>query len=103
MIALFVPEITSTVVFVLSIKRTSWTQASGKLLDAIGEKLNEKRGQADDRFYRIMLKSKIAARRGDAALFVPEITSTVVFVLSIKRTSWTRIPIATVFFMRRIK
>lgn len=41
-------------------------KASGKLLDAIGEKLNEKRGQADDRFYRIMLKSKIAARRGDA-------------------------------------
>ncbi|MDE7023539.1 MAG: hypothetical protein K2O72_04920 [Ligilactobacillus sp.] len=40
-------------------------KASGILLDDIGEKLNEKRGQADDRFYRIMLKSKIAARRGD--------------------------------------
>lgn len=43
-------------------------QASGKLLDDIGDKLNEKRGKADDRFYRIMLKSKIASRRGDTTV-----------------------------------
>lgn len=43
-------------------------QASGKLLDDIGDKLNEKRGKADDRFYRIMLKSKIVARRGDTTV-----------------------------------
>ncbi len=42
--------------------------ASGKLLDEIGNKLNVNRGKADDRFYRIMLKSKIASRRGDTTI-----------------------------------
>lgn len=42
--------------------------ASGKLLDEIGEKVGEVRGQADDEFYRIMLKSKIASRKGDATV-----------------------------------
>ncbi|OXC07228.1 hypothetical protein AYP76_07515 [Ligilactobacillus agilis] len=42
--------------------------ASGKLLDEIGQKIGEVRGQADDEFYRIMLKSKVASRKGDATV-----------------------------------
>ena len=43
-------------------------KASGKLLDDIGKRLNEPRGQGSDDFYRIMLKSKLAARRGDTTV-----------------------------------
>ncbi|MSE06600.1 hypothetical protein GKC34_12885, partial [Lactobacillus salivarius] len=42
--------------------------ASGNLLDKIGEKVGEVRGKADDEFYRVMLKSKIASRKGDATV-----------------------------------
>lgn len=42
--------------------------SKGKLLDRLGEKYGVERGQADDAFYRIMLKSKIAARSGDTTV-----------------------------------
>ncbi|WP_225349949.1 hypothetical protein [Ligilactobacillus equi] len=42
--------------------------AKGEVLDRLGEKYGQSRGQADDDFYRIMLKSKIASRRGDATV-----------------------------------
>ncbi|MBZ4024348.1 hypothetical protein K7E17_00735 [Ligilactobacillus salivarius] len=42
--------------------------ASGNLLDKIGEKVGEVRGKADDKFYRVMIKSKIASRKGDVTV-----------------------------------
>lgn len=42
--------------------------AKGALLDALGKKYGVERGQADDAFFRLMLKSKIAARKGDATV-----------------------------------
>lgn len=43
-------------------------QAKGKLLDRIGEKYDVKRGPADDDFYRLMIKSKLAIRKGDTSI-----------------------------------
>lgn len=37
--------------------------ATGKALDAIGRNYGEYRGEADDRFYRFMIKSRIAVAR----------------------------------------
>ncbi|KRK40788.1 hypothetical protein [Loigolactobacillus bifermentans] len=42
--------------------------ANGKALDALGLKYGEQRGQADDAFYRVMIKSKIIIRAGDATV-----------------------------------
>lgn len=42
--------------------------AVGKALDALGEKYGQKRGPADDEFYRVMIKSKIIIRAGDATV-----------------------------------
>lgn len=39
--------------------------AEGKLLDNLGEKYGVKRGPVDDEFYRMMIRSKIANRKGD--------------------------------------
>lgn len=41
-------------------------KASGKALDRLGEKYGQARGRADDEFYRVMIKSKIIVRSGDA-------------------------------------
>ncbi|MGV0167220.1 hypothetical protein ACRYI5_01315 [Furfurilactobacillus sp. WILCCON 0119] len=38
-------------------------EAKGEALDAIGTNYDEYRGEADDRFYRFMIKSKIAVAR----------------------------------------
>lgn len=42
--------------------------AKGKLLDNLGDKYGVKRGPADDSFYRMMIKSKIANRKGDTTV-----------------------------------
>lgn len=42
--------------------------AKGLALDALGAKYGESRGQADDEFYRVMIKSKIIVRAGDATV-----------------------------------
>lgn len=42
--------------------------AKGLALDALGSKYGESRGQADDDFYRVMIKSKIIVRAGDATV-----------------------------------
>lgn len=42
--------------------------ATGKSLDNLGEKYGQKRGPAEDEFYRIMIKSKIIIRAGDATV-----------------------------------
>ena len=38
--------------------------ANGEVLDAIGAQYNQLRGEADDRFYRIMIRSKMAINSG---------------------------------------
>lgn len=43
-------------------------EAEGKLLDRIGQKYDVKRGPADDDFYRLMIKSKLAIRKGDTSI-----------------------------------
>lgn len=43
-------------------------KASGKLLDDIGAQYNIDRGQVDDDFYRLMIKSKIETNRGDSSI-----------------------------------
>ncbi|MCD7137195.1 hypothetical protein LTY62_08055 [Limosilactobacillus balticus] len=43
-------------------------KAEGKLLDDLGDKYGVKRGPADDNFYRMMIKSKIANRKGDTTV-----------------------------------
>ena len=40
-------------------------KAKGKLLDNLGDKYGVKRGPVDDDFYRMMIRSKIANRKGD--------------------------------------
>ena len=42
--------------------------AEGKLLDNLGEKYGVKRGPVDDEFYRMMIRSKIANRKGDTTV-----------------------------------
>lgn len=42
--------------------------AEGKVLDKLGDKYGVKRGPADDAFYRMMIRSKIANRKGDATV-----------------------------------
>ena len=42
--------------------------AKGKLLDNLGDKYGVKRGPVDDNFYRMMIKSKIANRKGDTTV-----------------------------------
>lgn len=42
--------------------------AKGSALDALGAKYGQARGPADDAFYRIMIKSKIIVRAGDATI-----------------------------------
>ncbi len=42
--------------------------AKRKLLDNLGDKYGVKRGPADDSFYRMMIKSKIANRKGDTTV-----------------------------------
>lgn len=42
--------------------------AEGLALDALGSKYGEQRGQADDEFFRIMIKSKIIVRAGDSTV-----------------------------------
>lgn len=46
----------------------SVNNAVGVALDSLGEKYGEQRGQADDEFYRIMIKSKIIVRAGNATV-----------------------------------
>lgn len=40
-------------------------KAAGAALDKLGAKYGQERGQADDEFYRLMIKSKIIVRHGD--------------------------------------
>ena len=42
--------------------------AEGKALDKLGDKYGVKRGPADDEFYRMMIRSKIANRKGDTTV-----------------------------------
>lgn len=42
--------------------------AEGKVLDKLGDKYGVKRGPADDEFYRMMIRSKIANRKGDTTV-----------------------------------
>lgn len=42
--------------------------AEGKALDKLGDKYGVKRGPADDAFYRMMIRSKIANRKGDTTV-----------------------------------
>lgn len=42
--------------------------AEGKALDKLGDKYGVKRGPADDEFYRMMIHSKIANRKGDTTV-----------------------------------
>ncbi|ASN59844.1 hypothetical protein CG419_04035 [Latilactobacillus curvatus] len=42
--------------------------ATGDALDALGAKYGQTRGPADDEFYRVMIKSKIIVRAGDATV-----------------------------------
>lgn len=42
--------------------------AEGKVLDKLGDKYGVKRGPADDAFYRMMIRSKIANRKGDTTV-----------------------------------
>lgn len=42
--------------------------AKGKLLDDLGDKYGVKRGPVDDDFYRMMIRSKIANRKGDTTV-----------------------------------
>ncbi|WP_155286034.1 hypothetical protein [Lacticaseibacillus zhaodongensis] len=43
-------------------------KAEGKALDKLGQKYGQLRGQADDEFYRLMIKSKIIVRTGDVTV-----------------------------------
>ncbi|KRO15910.1 hypothetical protein [Lacticaseibacillus saniviri] len=43
-------------------------KADGAALDKLGEKYGQARGPADDEFYRVMIKSKIIIRAGDATV-----------------------------------
>ncbi|WP_424349271.1 hypothetical protein ACPBEH_00040 [Latilactobacillus sp. 5-91] len=42
--------------------------ATGQALDALGAKYGQTRGPANDDFYRVMIKSKIIVRAGDATI-----------------------------------
>ncbi|MBB1078976.1 hypothetical protein H5S09_04260 [Limosilactobacillus sp. STM2_1] len=42
--------------------------AKGNLLDKLGEKYGVRRGPADDSFYRMMIKAKVANRKGDTTV-----------------------------------
>ena len=42
--------------------------AGGKALDRLGDQFNQPRGTADDDFYRIMIRSKMAINSGDATV-----------------------------------
>lgn len=42
--------------------------AKGKVLDDLGDKYDVNRGPADDDFYRMMIRSKIANRKGDTTV-----------------------------------
>lgn len=45
-------------------KMRSLYDAKGKVLDQIGDNYNQPRGEADDEFYRIMIRSKMALNSG---------------------------------------
>lgn len=45
-------------------KMRSLDDAKGKVLDQIGDNYNQPRGEADDEFYRIMIRSKMALNSG---------------------------------------
>ena len=49
-------------------KYRSIDNAEGKALDKLGDKYGVKRGPADDAFYRMMIRSKIANRKGDTTV-----------------------------------